>query len=97
MSATAGTANPGAVSGADAAYTGYSSNLDASIKQLQYIGDFVCTAQPTATIQIARVGAFRPKHRYGSLVVYNKSGAAFHSDAVEISVLLSPVRRVVID
>jgi hypothetical protein len=88
--ATAANANPGAVSGSDAAYAGYSSNLDASIKQLQFIGDFVCTAQATGTIQVARAGSFRPRERYGSLVVYNKSGAAFHSDDVECHVVMIP-------
>lgn len=89
-SATAGTANPGGVSGTNAAYSGYSSNLDASIKQLQFIGDFVCTAQAAGTVQVARVGLLRPRHRYGSLVVYNKSGAAFHSDDVECHVVFYP-------
>lgn len=97
FSGTAGTANPGGVSGADAAYAGYSSNMAAAIKQLQFIGDFVCTAQATGTIQQARVGAFRPKHRYGTLVVRNESGAALHSDAVEMSVLVSPLAGVVTD
>lgn len=97
FSATAGTANPGNVSGADSAYAGYSANVDASIKQLQFIGDFVCTAQATGTIQQGRVGAFRPKFRYGTLVVYNKSGAAMHSDSVEMSVLISPLAGVVTD
>lgn len=89
-SGTAGTANPGNVSGSDAAYAGYSSNLDASIVQLQFIGDFVCTAQATGTIQVARVGILIPRFRYGSLVVYNKSGAAFHADDVECHVVMSP-------
>lgn len=97
MSGTAGTANPGGVSGADAAYAGYSSNMAAAIRQLQFIGDFVCTAQATGTVQIARVGAFAPKHRYGSIVVRNESGAALHSDAVEMSVLVSPLAGVVTD
>jgi hypothetical protein len=97
FSATAGTANPGGIGGADAAYTGYSSNMSAAIKQLQFIGDFVCTAQATGTVQQARVGAFRPKFRYGTLVVRNESGAALHSDAVEMSVLLSPVVPTVVD
>lgn len=96
-SGTAGTANPGGVSGADGAYSGYSSNLTASLKQLQFIGDFVHTAQATGTVQIARVGTFAPKHRYGTLVVVNRSGSAYHSDAVEMSVLLSPVAAVVTD
>lgn len=96
-SGTAGTANPGGVSGAAGAYTGYSSNVEASLKQLQFIGDFVHTAQATGTVQIARVGSFRPKHRYGSLVIRNRSGSAYHSDAVEMSVLVSPSAGVVTD
>jgi hypothetical protein len=97
VSGTAGTANPGGVGGADAAYAGYSANMSAAIKQLQFIGDFVCTAQATGTVQQARVGAFRPKHRYGTLVVRNESGAALHSDAVECSVLVSPLAGVITD
>lgn len=96
-SGTAAVANPGGVSGSDSAYAGYSSNMPASILQLQFIGEFVCTAQATATIQIARVGSFRPKHRYGTLVVRNESGAALHTDAVECSVLFSPLAGTVTD
>lgn len=91
-SGTAGTANPGGVSGADAAYSGYSSNLADSVKQLIYIGAFVCTVQVTTTVQIAEVqGMLVPPERYGSLVVKNESGAAFHSDAVESHVVFDPV------
>lgn len=89
---TAATANPGNLSGSDAAYTGYSSNLAASLRHLDYIGDFVCTAQATATVQVGRGSRiFVPKERYGILVVYNNSGAAFHSDDVECHVVLDPV------
>ena len=96
-SGTAATANPGGVSGSDSAYAGYSSNMSAAIKQLQFIGDFVCTAQATGTVQVARVGQFRPGLRYGTLVVRNESNAALHSDAVEMAVLLSPIAGVVTD
>jgi hypothetical protein len=89
--ATAGTANPGAVTGADAAYAGYSSNLTATLPQLQFIGDFVCTAQATGTVQVAEIGTFLPRERYGSLVVVNNSGAAMHSDAVDMSVVFDPI------
>lgn len=90
--ATAGNANPGGVSGTDAAYTGYSANLDASLQQLQLIGLFICTAQATATVQqVTRVGLLVPRFRYGSLIVYNKSGAAIHSDDVECHVVATPV------
>jgi len=90
-SATAGTANAGAVSGADSAYSGYSSNLAASLKQLDFIGSFVCTAQATATIQVAEVGVFMPTERYGSLVVVNNSGATMHTDSAEHHVVLDPL------
>jgi hypothetical protein len=93
-SATAATDNPGNVSGSDSAYSGYSSNLTDSLKQLQFIGSFVCTAQATATVQKAIVGRFSPLHRYGTLVVVNNSGAALHSSATNMEVILSPIREV---
>lgn len=97
-SGTAGQDNPANVTGADAAYAGYSANMAASLLQLQFIGDFVCTAQATGTVQVAQVSAsFRPAGRYGSLVVRNESGAALHSDAVEMSVRLLPLAGVVTD
>jgi len=90
-SATAGTGNAGAVSGADGAYTGYSSNLAASVRQLEFIGIFICTAQITGTVQVAECGIFVPSERYGSLVVKNESNAAFHSDDVECHVVFDPI------
>lgn len=89
--ATAATGNAANVSGSDATYTGYSSNLAASLKQLDRIGAFICTAQATSTVQVAEVAVFCPTERYGSLVVVNKSGAAFHSDDVECHVVFDPL------
>lgn len=89
--ATAGTGNAGGVSGADAAYAGYSSNLAASVLQLIYIGAFVCTAQATGTVQVAEVGVFSPPERYGTLIVKNESNAPFHSDDVECHVVFDPI------
>lgn len=94
-SATAAVGNPGGVSGSDAAYAGYSSNLNSSVVQLVFVGRFVCTAQATATVQIAEVGYFRPPTRYGSLVVYNRSDASFHSDMAEFAAVLQPDVQVV--
>ncbi len=87
----------GNTSGSDAAYTGYSSNIDASIKQLEFLGDFVCTAQATATVQKGLVGVIVPKARYLNLVVYNNSGAAFHSSATNIVIRLTPLEDLVQD
>ena len=96
-SATAATDNPGNVTGADAAYAGYSSNLTATLPQLQFIGSFVCTAQATATVQAAVVGRFSPADRYGSLVVVNNSGAALHSTETNQAITLTPIEGVVED
>ena len=90
-SSTAATGNAANVSGSDAAYSGYSSNLAQSVKQLDFIGGFVCTVQATGTIQVAEVAVFSPTERYGSLVVKDESGAAFHSDDVECHVVFDPI------
>lgn len=90
-SATAGNGNPANVTGADAAYAGYSANLDASLKHLDYIGPFIVTANPTGVIQSSKVAVFSPDQRYGSLVVVDRSGAAFHSDDVESHVVFDPI------
>lgn len=90
QSTTATDGNPGGVSGSDSAYSGYSSNLGDSVLQLAFVGRFTVTGQATGTVQAAECGYFRPATRYGSLVVYNRSGAAFHSDMVESSVVFQP-------
>jgi hypothetical protein len=97
QSATAGHGNPGGVSGVEGAYTGYggANNIDEALRQLQFIGTFVMTAQATPTIQVAEVdtgpNGFCPPERYGSLVVRNKSGAAFFGDAAEHHVVFDPI------
>lgn len=89
--ATAGTGNAGGVSGAAGAYTGYSSNAAASIKQCKLIGVFVVTAQATTTVQVIESNMkFTPPSRYGSVILLNSSGAAFHSDDVETHLVLNP-------
>jgi hypothetical protein len=90
-SATAANANPGGVSGSDAAYTGYSSNAASSVRQLQFIGACVLTVQATTTIQIAECGVFTPPERYGSLVFHNNSGQAMVADAVEMAIRIAPI------
>lgn len=89
-SATAAVGNPGGVTGSDAAYAGYSSNLSDSVEQLVRIGTAFVTAQATTTVQIIEVGYFQSPTRYGSLVVHNRSGAAFHSDMAEFAVVFQP-------
>ena len=84
-SATAGIGNSGGCSGADAAYTAAGEN------QLIYIGSLVCVAN---VINIsANVGTIWLPHLYGSLVMYNNSGAAMvaDGDADEIHCTLTPI------
>ena len=89
QSATAGNGNPGNLSGSDAGYTGYSSNLTDSLYHLQEIGAIRATAQATATIQVADVGIFSPTERYGMLVVV--AGDDLHTDDVEMHVVFDPI------
>lgn len=96
-SATAGTDNPANVSGTDAAYTGYSSNASAAALQLQNIGALILTAQATSTVQKGYVGRFSPAQRYGSLVVANNGGSAFHSSDTNVQFRLVPVEGVIED
>lgn len=88
--ATAANGNPGGVTGSDAAYTGYGT-LSEAIPQLIFIGAFVCSSDGTTTVQVAEVGTFSPPERYGTLIVKNESGAAFHSDDVESHVVFDPI------
>lgn len=88
---TAANGNPGALTGSDAAYTGYNSNLAATVLQLDGPYVFVCTADYTGTVQVAEIGIIKPRGRYGILVVKNESGDALHSDAVESNIVLDPI------
>lgn len=90
---TVGINNPGGLSGIDEAYTGYSANLSDSLKQLVYLGSMVATVQATTTVQVdTSIATFTPRARYGCLVVVNNSaGDAFHSDAVEMAVRMTPL------
>lgn len=96
-SSTAGTDNLANTDGTDAAYTGYSSNLAASVPQLVYCGSLVCTTQATATVQKGYVGRVAVPQRYGSIVVVNNSGAAFHSTNTNHSFRFVPVADVITD
>jgi hypothetical protein len=90
-------AGRGNTSGSDAAYSGYSSNIDASTRQLELLGAFVVTAQATSTVQKALVGVFFPKGRYLNLVVDNRSGAAFHSTDTNQVITLTPLEESIVD
>ena len=88
---TAGTGNPGYVSGSSAAYTGTPGTLAEGLKQLMFIGSMVVGADATATIQMAFIGVFRPPSRFGCLVVVNNTADATHNDVVEQAVAFTPI------
>lgn len=88
-------AGEGNTSGSDAAYTGYSNNIDAATKQLEFLGAHICTSQSTATQQRSLVGLIMPKGRYLNLVVDNRSGAAFHSTDTNQFITLTPLEETI--
>lgn len=96
-SGTAGTDNPGGLGGADAAYTGQSSNLEDSLQQLSRCGDFVASALATANVQVAELGIIEPPMRYGCPVLVNRTGAAYHSSATNMSLEFHPIVDVLED
>ena len=91
-STTAGNANPGGTTGADAAYTGTAGDsLADSLKQLTLIGSLTTTADQTTVVQYGHIGVLSEIPRYGMPVVVNNSTGAFVADAVEMYVALIPV------
>lgn len=78
-SASAGTDEHGGCGGSSAAYTGYSNNIASSLRQLVQLGPAPVTVQVTPTVQHIFVGYVTLPSRYGSVVMWNKSGAATHS------------------
>ena len=90
-------AGDGNTSGSDAAYTGYSNNIDAATRQLEFLGSHICTAQATSTVQRSLVGVIFPKGRYLNLVVDNRSGAAFHSTDTNQVITFTPLEASIED
>ncbi len=82
-------------------YTGITGGtLAGSLKQLTYIGSQVMdNVINTDMPQIdTNVSTFTPRDRYGILVVFNNAAsAALHSDMVETSFRLTPIRTSIID
>jgi len=88
-------AGEGNTSGSDASFTGYSNNIDAATKQLEFLGSHICTSQATTTQQRSFVGIIFPKGRWLNLVVDNRSGAAFHSTDTNQFITLTPLEETI--
>ena len=81
-SATAGTGNPAALSGTDAAYAGGTGGTDdGGVRLLEHAGSLVlqATNDADAQPQIGAIGVIAPKKRYMMIVVANNSGAILGS------------------
>jgi len=85
---TAGTGNPGNVSGTDADYTGTPATLAEGLAHLIFIGSLILTVD--ANIQVATVGVFSPPTRYGMMVMHNNS-ADVTGDDVETAIAMDPI------
>lgn len=90
-------AGKGNTSGTDSAYTGYSNNIDSSVRQLEFVGVHNCTSQATPDVQKSHIGTIFPKGRYINIVVDNRSGAAFHSSNTNQVITLTPLEQTVQD
>jgi len=91
---TAGNANPGGASGADAAYTGTSGDsLADSLKPLQFIGSLITTADNTTTVQYGNVGILNGDeiYQFGMPILVNNSAGALMTDAVEMYIAFLPI------
>jgi hypothetical protein len=91
---TAGNANPGGTSGADAAYTGTAGDsLADSLLQLDFIGSLVATSDAAGTPQYQQVGVLHNIPRYGMPVVFNDTAVSLNTtDAVEMFIALLPLK-----
>lgn len=94
LSGTAGTANPGGTSGADAAYTGTAgSTLAESLLQLQFIGSMPLTNDAATIVQQMTFITTIPT-QYGMPVLVNGSAAdVFEGDANEMSITFTPLEE----
>ncbi len=91
LSAVAGTANPGNLTGADADYAGsVGSTLAQTLPQLQYLGSLICTLDNTTVVQQTTFVVELPL-RYGIPVVVNNTSDIFEDDAVEMSITFTPL------
>lgn len=79
--ATAGTQNPGAASGTDAAYAGSAGGtVDETKYQLKFLGTLILTPDADGVAQVADIAPFVPIHRYGMPVLVNKADQALEGD-----------------
>lgn len=91
VSDTAGTANPGGLTGVDAAYTGTAgSTLAESLKQLDFVGSLIATNDDDPVVQV-QTFLYAPALDNVMPVVVNSATPAFHNDAIEMCITMTPL------
>ncbi len=89
-SSVAATANPGGCTGVDGAYTGTAgSTVAESVKQLQYLGSLMLTADGVGVVQQQTFSATLPT-QWGSPVVHNLADEDIRNDNEGLSLTLTP-------
>ena len=89
--ATPADGNPNSIDGVDAAAPSGIGTLAELQLACRFVGSAYVTNDATAAVQTLEIGNFSPPERYGILLVTNESGAAFHSDAVEIHISMTEI------
>ncbi len=88
---TDGTANPGGLTGADADYSGTAGDvLDDSLRQLEFIGSLITTADGTPVVQFQFIGWFVAAERRAIIVVDNNATPNFVGNAVDMAIRIVP-------
>lgn len=90
VSSVAATANPGGVTGSDGAYSGTAgSTLAESLKELQFLGSLIITADDDDPVQQTTFCVTLPT-QFGTLVVVNNSSANLAVDGENLSITFTP-------
>jgi len=92
-SATAGTDNPGGLSGTDATFN---TTPDEYKQQLVYVGSIILSNNAATAVQ-KQVLELYPPCRYGMPVVVNKSGKTLGATATDHEVRLLPIAEGIYD
>ncbi len=92
-SGTAGTSNPGSLSGTDAAFA---TTPDEYKQQLTYIGSLILSNNAGTGVQTQNF-VFEPSWRYGMPVIVNKSGQTLSGTDADHTIALYPMEEAVED
>lgn len=81
---------PAGLGGVDAAYTGYSNDVDVAKRQLTFVGLLAASAHTSA--QVCDVGTFAPLDRYCQVVVANRSTQSLSSATASHTISIIPLK-----